>query len=99
MDQLSLDVIVTRGALVESRHRVHAAVVNASGTPVAMARDSSIVTHWRSCAKPFQIMPLIESGGVGQPGPGGGEAPAGPAGGGGGGGAGERGRGGGAPLG
>src|SRR4051812_39409609 len=63
MDQLSLDVIVTRGALVESRHRVHAAVVNASGTPVAMARDSSIVTHWRSCAKPFQIMPLIESGG------------------------------------
>jgi L-asparaginase II len=63
MDQLSLDVIVTRGALVESRHRVHAAVVNASGAPVATARDSSIVTHWRSCAKPFQIMPLIESGG------------------------------------
>jgi L-asparaginase II len=63
MDQLSLDVIVTRGALVESRHRVHAAVVNASGTLVAAARDSSIVTHWRSCAKPFQIMPLIESGG------------------------------------
>ena len=63
MDQLSLDVIVTRGALVESRHRVHAAVVNASGTLIAAARDPSIVTHWRSCAKPFQIMPLIESGG------------------------------------
>jgi L-asparaginase II len=42
---------------------VHAAVVNASGTLVAAARDASIVTHWRSCAKPFQIMPLIESGG------------------------------------
>src|SRR3954465_14437772 len=63
MDQLSLDVIVTRGALVEPRHRVPAAVVNASGTLIAAARDSAIVTHWRSCAKPFQIMPLIESGG------------------------------------
>ncbi|HET9797880.1 MAG TPA: asparaginase, partial [Gemmatimonadaceae bacterium] len=63
MDQLSLDVIVTRGALMESRHRVHAAVVNASGTLIAAARDPEIVTHWRSSAKPFQIMPLIESGG------------------------------------
>src|SRR5215204_6454785 len=63
MDQLSLDVIVTRGALVESRHRVHAAVVNASGTLIGAARDAAIVSHWRSCAKPFQIMPLIESGG------------------------------------
>ena len=63
MDQLSLDVVVTRGALVESRHRVHAAVVNATGTLVGAARDAAIVTHWRSCAKPFQIMPLIESGG------------------------------------
>jgi L-asparaginase II len=63
MDQLSLDVIVTRGALVESRHRVHAAVVNASGTLIGAARDAAIVSHWRSCAKPFQIMPFIESGG------------------------------------
>jgi L-asparaginase II len=63
MDQLSLDVIVTRGAMVESRHRVHAAVVNASGTLIGAARDAAMVTHWRSCAKPFQIMPLIESGG------------------------------------
>jgi L-asparaginase II len=63
MDQLSLDVIVTRGALTESRHRVHAAVVNASGTLIAAARKPELVTHWRSSAKPFQIMPLIESGG------------------------------------
>jgi L-asparaginase II len=63
MDQLSLDVLVTRGAHVESRHRVHAAVVNASGTVIASARDPELVTHWRSCAKPFQIMPLLESGG------------------------------------
>jgi L-asparaginase II len=63
MDQLSLDVIVTRGALMESRHHVHAAVVNASGTLIAAARDPELVTHWRSSAKPVQIMPLIESGG------------------------------------
>ncbi|MEP6621948.1 MAG: asparaginase [bacterium] len=63
MDQLSLDVIVTRGALIESRHRVHAAAVNASGDTIATANDPTLVTHWRSCAKPFQIMPLLESGG------------------------------------
>ncbi|MES2179205.1 MAG: asparaginase [Gemmatimonadota bacterium] len=63
MKSLSLDVIVTRGAVVESRHRVHAAVVNSAGDLTATARDPSLVSHWRSCAKPFQIMPLIESGG------------------------------------
>ncbi|MEO8563380.1 MAG: asparaginase [bacterium] len=63
MDQLSLDVIVTRGAQVESRHRVHAAVVDASGALIGTAIDHARVTHWRSCAKPFQIMPLLESGG------------------------------------
>ena len=63
MDQLSLDVDVTRGALVESLHRVHAAVVNASGDLIASAHNPALVTHWRSCAKPFQIMPLLEQGG------------------------------------
>jgi L-asparaginase II len=66
MDQLSLDVVVTRGALVESQHRVHAAVVDASGKLIGAARDPSMVTHWRSCAKPFQVMPLIDSGGFDQ---------------------------------
>ena len=60
MDQLSLDVVVTRGALTESRHRVHAAVVNATGELIGAAYDSALVTHWRSCAKPFQIIPLLE---------------------------------------
>jgi L-asparaginase II len=63
MDQLSLDVVATRGAVVESHHRVHAAVVDASGKLLAAARESETVAHWRSCAKPFQVMPLIESGG------------------------------------
>lgn len=47
---------------MESRHRVHAAVADASGTLVGAARDPQTVTMWRSCAKPFQVMPLISSG-------------------------------------
>ncbi len=60
---LDLDVIVTRGATVESRHRVHAVAVDAAGTIVAGAREWEQVAPWRSCAKPFQVMPLLESGG------------------------------------
>ena len=64
MSAYQLDIEVTRGELVESRHTVHAAVVNASGALVGSARDASLVTHWRSCAKPFQVMPFVESGGL-----------------------------------
>lgn len=63
MDHLRLDVTVTRGAIIESRHRVHAVVVDASGRALASAREQTITTHWRSCAKPFQVMPLLASGG------------------------------------
>jgi L-asparaginase II len=42
---------------------VHAAIVDESGTLTGAARDPSYVTAWRSCAKPFQVMPLLESGG------------------------------------
>ncbi len=63
MDHLDLDVVVTRGAIVESHHRVHAAVVGHDGTLIASARDPELVAHWRSCAKPFQVMPLLENGG------------------------------------
>jgi L-asparaginase II len=58
-----LDVVVTRGDAIESRHRVHAAVVDARGRLVGSARDADVVTYWRSCAKPFQVMPLLRSGG------------------------------------
>ncbi|HET7565149.1 MAG TPA: asparaginase [Gemmatimonadaceae bacterium] len=59
---LNLDVIVTRGPMTESHHRVHAVVVDANGTVRDSARDPEIVTMWRSCAKPFQAMPFVESG-------------------------------------
>lgn len=60
--QLSLDVVVRRGGLVESRHRVHAAVVQYDGVRLASARDGDLVTWWRSCAKPFQVMPMLLDG-------------------------------------
>jgi L-asparaginase II len=58
-----LDVIVTRGDAVESSHRVHAAVVDSRDRIVGAAGDPELVSYWRSCAKPFQAMPLVESGG------------------------------------
>ena len=58
-----LDVVVTRGDAVESYHRVHAAVVDSRERTIGIAGDPGLVTFWRSCAKPFQVMPLLESGG------------------------------------
>src|SRR5204862_8106167 len=63
MKTIDLDIEVTRGSDVESTHRVHAAVADDTGALIAGARDISFVTHWRSCAKLFQVMPLLESGG------------------------------------
>ena len=71
MRTLSLDVvatrgIATRGALVESRHVVYAAAVRAGPAGdelVAAAGDPHAATYWRSCAKPFQVLPLLRDGG------------------------------------
>ncbi|MFN2571789.1 MAG: asparaginase [Gemmatimonadales bacterium] len=51
-----------RGKLLESRHRVHVAVVDASGKLLAHAGDPDYRTFWRSAAKPFQALPLVEDG-------------------------------------
>ncbi len=61
-ERLSLDVVVTRAGLVESRHRVHAAVVRHDGQRLAEAHEPELVTWWRSCAKPFQVMPMLLDG-------------------------------------
>ncbi|HEX4683319.1 MAG TPA: asparaginase [Gemmatimonadaceae bacterium] len=63
MRTLEVDVVATRGTQIESRHRVHAAVVGDGDRLIAASHDPNMVSSWRSCAKPFQIMPLIESGG------------------------------------
>jgi L-asparaginase II len=57
-----LDVVATRGGLVEAKHRVHAAVVDEQGKLLGSARDPAMATLWRSCAKPFQAMAFVESG-------------------------------------
>lgn len=59
-----IEVHVYRGAQVESVHLVDAAVVDAQGKLVASAGDPGRVTYWRSAAKPFQLLPLVEAGGV-----------------------------------
>ncbi|MFL5383440.1 MAG: asparaginase [Longimicrobiaceae bacterium] len=57
-------VEVTRGAVVESRHRVHAAVVDAGGRLRAFAGDPELATFFRSAAKPLQALPLVDDGAV-----------------------------------
>ena len=63
MDTLHLDVEVTRGETIESRHRVHAAVVGATDALIGGSRDHGLVTMWRSCSKMFQVLPFLSSGG------------------------------------
>lgn len=62
MRTLDLDIVVTRGSIVESRHIVHAAVIAADGATLASAGNPDLVAHWRSCAKPLQVHPFVESG-------------------------------------
>jgi L-asparaginase II len=63
MQSFKLEVEVTRGATVESRHRVAVAVVRDGEGVIAAADDWRLTTMWRSCAKPFQAMPLVAGGG------------------------------------
>jgi len=51
-----------RGGVVESAHRVSAAVVDSSGRLKAKAGNPDLVTFARSAAKPFQALPLLEDG-------------------------------------
>ena len=62
MTALDLDIVVTRGRHVESRHAVHAAVMDGAGRLVAFAGTPDTVAHWRSCAKPFQVLPFLADG-------------------------------------
>jgi L-asparaginase II len=53
---------VTRGRQTESVHRGHVAVVRADGATIAWAGDPSAWAFFRSCAKPFQALPLVTTG-------------------------------------
>lgn len=65
----TLRILATRGDLVEAEHRVSVAVVRGAGAPgrwgaelVASAGDPDLVTYWRSAAKPFQALAMVEDG-------------------------------------
>lgn len=53
---------VVRGGIVESRHLVHVAVCDSGGGLVASAGDPGTRVFYRSAAKPFQALPLVEEG-------------------------------------
>jgi L-asparaginase II len=55
-----LRVLVRRGGVVESAHRVHAVAVR-DGEVVEAAGDPGLVTFMRSAAKPIQALPLARA--------------------------------------
>ena len=55
-------VEVTRGGRIESEHRGAIAVVDATGQLIAHVGDVQLISYLRSSAKPFQLLPLLESG-------------------------------------
>ena len=57
-------VEVTRGPIVESIHFGSLVVVDAAGKVVASVGNPETVTYLRSSAKPFQVLPFVERGGV-----------------------------------
>lgn len=52
----------SRGDVVEALYRAHIAIVDANGQLRYSLGDSSYLTYWRSSSKPFQALPLVESG-------------------------------------
>ena len=56
----TLRIVATRGDLIESAHDVSVAVARSDGRTVAHAGDPDLATFWRSAAKPFQALPLLE---------------------------------------
>ncbi len=62
MTAAPLIVEVTRGSAVESRHAVHAVVMDGRGDVVAAFGDADRPTFPRSAIKPLQSLALVESG-------------------------------------
>jgi L-asparaginase II len=56
----SLTIVSARGGVVEARHVVHAVAVS-DGRVVEAAGDPSLVTFFRSSAKPIQALPVVRA--------------------------------------
>src|SRR5262245_19304711 len=61
-EKAPLIVEVTRGDMVESRHRVSAVAIDAAGARLFEAGDTDALVYPRSAIKPLQALVLIESG-------------------------------------
>ena len=57
-------VTTTRGGIIESIHYGSIAVCDNSGRLLAAAGDPNALVFLRSSSKPFQILPLVEGGGM-----------------------------------
>jgi len=55
---------VTRGNIVESVHYGSIAIVDSTGKLISSYGDPKMVAFLRSSAKPFQVLPFVEHGGV-----------------------------------
>lgn len=53
---------MARGSVIESRHRVHIAVVAGHGRLRAKSGEPALLTYARSAIKPIQALPLVEDG-------------------------------------
>jgi L-asparaginase II len=59
---MSDTIEVVRGEITESVHSIHAAIVDADGGLRASVGNPEFITFFRSCAKPFQAMPIVLDG-------------------------------------
>ena len=55
-----IEIAVLRAGVSEALHRVHAVAVQ-DGAIVATAGDANLISFFRSSAKPFQALPLVQS--------------------------------------
>ncbi|KAJ5485576.1 hypothetical protein N7539_005564 [Penicillium diatomitis] len=63
LTHLTTDYVVTdRAGVIENRHAVHAAIVDANGQALYAVGDPSRITLARSAAKPAQAAAILESG-------------------------------------
>jgi len=57
-------VNVIRGENIEGAHHGDLVAVDYQGKILKKVGNENRFTYWRSCAKPFQLLPLIEKGGI-----------------------------------
>lgn len=59
---MAIEVTLIRGGSAESMHAVEGVVVDAQGQVLAATARPDLATFFRSSAKPFQMLPLVERG-------------------------------------